>query len=215
MKRVDSDALGTINKALGLTGAGSALTELHDGVLDQVFEVSASVRRGRTQAATDGVYTAIMQTVHGAADSQVTDQRPYDLIAGGIAPYPNPMPPQFDIWLLGAELNRVSGTGTVEATLAMRYGTPKMGWAIDEAQAAVTPSNPEFVIAFWDALAVEGTTFGILHGSNGPYARFGYRLPRDVGSDLVFRSTASAIATYNCNIVLGVFPVGLGQDALV
>ncbi len=34
MKKIDSDALGVLNKALGLSGVGSRVTELADGVGD-------------------------------------------------------------------------------------------------------------------------------------------------------------------------------------
>lgn len=214
-QEIKGDALSSVKTALGLGAGGEQSTELQDGVVDQVIDLIPMVRRGRTQAATDGLYTAQMVNVHGAADSKVASQIPYELIAGGIEPYPSIMPPQFDVWLMGAMVTRISGTGTVEAILAMRFGTNKMGWAINQDGDAVTPTNPEFVLGLWDALINEGTTFALLAGTNGTYLKIGQRLPRGAGSDLKFRTTASAIATYNCNLILGVFPMSLGQDGIV
>lgn len=210
--KITGDALSSVSTALGLGAGGEQVTELQDGIVDQIIDLNPMIRRGRTQAATDGLYSAQMVNVHGAADSQVSSQSPYALLDPGFEPYPDIMPPQFDIWLMGAMLTRISGTGTVEAILAMRLGTIKMGWAINQAGDAVAATNPEFVLALWDALINEGSTFGVLTGTNGTYIKIGQRLPRGVGSDLRFRSTSSAIATFNCNIILGVFPMSLGQD---
>ena len=72
MKRIDSDALGILTKALGLTGAGSQLTELADGVVDQALDVVPIVRRGRVIGASEGLFTAIMRNVHTDAETLTT-----------------------------------------------------------------------------------------------------------------------------------------------
>ena len=59
MKKIDSQALDVLQKALGLSGPGSPITELTDGVVDQVLEVGGVIRRSRTQAGTEGIHAAV------------------------------------------------------------------------------------------------------------------------------------------------------------
>ena len=214
-QQIKGDALSAVASSLGLTGPGEQVTEFQDGILDQHIDVAPLIRRGRTQAATDGLYIGVMENVHGAADSQVSVIAPYLVPVGAIGPYPAIMPESFDVWILGASTQRTTGSGTMTASLAMRFGAPKMGFGIDEAGLSVAPVNVQIILAFWDALITENTTFGLLNGARGPYKKIGIRMPRDAASDLVFRTTSSAIATFHLNLVLGVFPVGLGQDAIV
>lgn len=211
MKRVDSDALGIVTKALGLTGRGAAITEFLDAQLDQTLDVLPLVRRGRTQAGTEGIFTGVLQNVHGAANSLTTSVNPYNIATGRIAPYPDPVPAQFDIWLLAAVVRQNSGTGTLSAVLDFQSNV--QGWGVDDSGVAVVATLTQ-PLAFWDAVAVEGITFGLRNGARGPYARLGIRLPRFGDPVLTFRSTSSAVATFSCQVVLGVFPVSLGQDGL-
>ncbi len=213
MKTIDSDALAIVNRALGLTGAGAPVTEFPDGTLDQVLDVSALVRRGRTQAATQGIYGAVLRSVHGAADSNAVTVDPYEVgTTAVIAPYPNPMPPAFEVWLLGGSVRRVSGTGTLTAVLTMTFPAVNQGWGIDNNGVAVLV-EAEHPLVFWDASASEGITFGLRNGTRGPFQRIGTRVPR--GSNLRLRSTSTALSTWDCSLILGVFPVGLGQDVVV
>jgi len=214
LKKIDSDALGILTKALGLTGAGSPITELTDGVVDQSLDVVPIIRRGRTQEPSSGIYTAIMQNIHAVADTETTQVNPYAVGTGVIPPYPDPLPPQFDLWLLSATVRRQSGAATVQASLHIQYGSRQQGWGVTDAGVAVVESAP-VPIAYWDALVSTQTTFALLNGANGPYAHRGIRIPRAPNLTLEFTTVASAAATFNCELVLGVFPVSLGQDGIV
>jgi len=214
LKTVASDALGIVNRALGITGSGAPRTEFPDGILDQVLDVGPLVRRGRTQAATQGIYNAVLRTVHTDAETLSTAVAPYFPGANSRPPYPDPVPVQFDIWLLGASVRQISGGGTISALLAVQYGAAALGWGEDDSGVAVT-LNSDISLAHWDALATVSTEFAILNGARGPWARFGLRLPRHPDTSLVFRCTSSVTATFDCNLLLGVFPVALGQDIAV
>lgn len=214
-KKIDSDALGVLNKSLGLTGAGSPTTELADGVVDQVLSVGEVVRRGRTQAGSEGIYTAIMQNVHTDAETITTIVNPFDVAVGVIPPYPDPLPVQFDLWLLTACVRKPSGTGTMTAALSLQYASMQQGWGVDDSGVAVVESAPH-TLAYWDLLISLGTTFGIdSRGVHGALAHIGVRIPRNVNAALRFISVSSATATFNMQLVFGVFPVALGQDGLV
>jgi len=212
VKKIDSDALGILTKALGLSGAGSPITELADGVVDQALDVAPIVRRSRTQAATGGIYIGGLENVHGAGTTLTTSTFPYNVTVGSFAPYPVPMPLQFDIWLLSATMARASGTGTVTAQLQTIYGAAQQGFGVDDGGAATGALTLLQTHAYWDTLVTGGT--GLLR-SEGPEAIIGLRLPRpSPTTELRFTSTSSAAATYVCLVTLGVFPVALGQDGL-
>jgi len=214
MKKVDSQALAVVNKALGLTGAGAPVTELTDGVVDQTLDVGPLVRRGRTLAGTEGCATIVLRAVHGGATTLTTEITPYALgTTGLIAPFPNPIPTQFDLWLLSATLIQISGTGTLSAALFIGYDSIQ-GFGIDNAGNAVV-SEERTPVALWDALITKSADqFGILTGTRGPLAMLGIRIPRNLATTLVFISTSSAAATFEVQCVVGLFPIALGQDGI-
>jgi len=214
-KRIDSQALEVANKALGLTGAGAAETELTDGIVDQVLSVKDIVRRSRTQSQTTGLYTAVMRTVHTDAETVQVDILPYVVPATNlIAPYLSPVPRSFDIWLLTAGVRLNAGGGGVTATLSVDYANASQGFGINDGGGAALSTLPHR-LALWDAVITDVTTFAVLAGSEQPSAQIGLRLQQGVFTQLVFRATSTLTSQWDCQLLLGVFPVGLGQDALV
>ena len=215
VKKIDSQALGILNKSLGLTGAGSPLTELTDGVVDQVVSVNEIVRRGRTQAATGGLYTGVLRCDHTDAETISASIRPYNIPTGAIAPWPVPVPPEFDIWLLGATCLRPSGGGGLTARLTLDW--PIQGFGIDDSGAAVVVADP-FTLAHWNAaLAISGV-FGMLAaggGSGQSYKPLKMRLPRSPLTQLTFASISTVTNITDCQLMLGIFPVALGQDGIL
>jgi len=211
VQRVDSDALGIITRALGITGRGSAITEFLDGQLEQVFDVAPAIRRGRTLAGSEGIFTGLLQNVHTGATSLISQMRPFNATVGAIAPYPVPVPLQFDIWLLGAGLRLISGSGTLSAILDLEYEL--QGWGIDDSGVAVVATRA-IVLANWDTVVTEGIAFG-LQVNGGPYMNIGLRLPRSSDTRFTFRTTSSATSTWECQVILGLFPTSLGQDGAI
>jgi len=212
MKKINSAALESMNKALGLSGTGSPVTELTDAIVDQVIEVGPIVRRSLTQAQTGGIYSAQIRNIHTAAESLTGSVTPYLGGTSAKAPYPSPMPAAFDVWLLGAAVTQVSGTGTLSAALSVQYPTSVMGLTNKGGALTTTVMNT----AHWDTVVVENTTFGVSTGELGvPFRKIGLRLPRATGTLIIFGSTSSAAATFDCFMTLGVFPTALGQDVLV
>jgi len=210
MKKIDSQALDVLNLALDLRGAGSPATELTDGVVDQVLEVGPIIRRSRTQGQTTGLYTANMRNTHAGADSATSTLNPYNAGNTALAPYPTPMPRGFDVWLLGAALHQRSGSGTLSGALRLNCPATVMGMSTTAAA-----QLSESVVAFWDALVAENTTFGIASAIDQPEYRIGVRLPRSPDTQLIFATTSSAVAVFECFLTVGVFPVALGQDVVV
>ena len=214
VKQIDSDALGEVTLALGLSGAGSPITELTDGVVDQTLSVGEIIRRSRTQAGTVGIYTPTMRTVHTDAEVLSVTVNPYNVGATAVvAPYPNPMPRQFEVWLLGASMRIASGSGGINATLSLTNGTRQQGWGVDDSGAQILVSQA-IRLAFWNAIGTAGTAFGILAVNRGPHQKIGLRIPRPF-SNLVFTASSALTTTLDCQLILGVFPIALGQDVLV
>jgi len=214
VKKIDSDALGDVKASLGLTGAGAPVTELTDGVVDQALVINELARRGRTLAATGGIFAPTLRNVHGAAETLSNTVNPYNIgTAGVVPPYPAVVPPLFDFWLLGASIRRASGTGTLIATLSITIATPQAGWGLDDSGVQVLVSQ-KIRLALWNNLNTDDTVFAGLSVGNEPHAYFRYRLPR-IGSRIVFVSTSSALASFDLQLMVGLFPVSLGQDALI
>lgn len=212
MKKIDSDALGILTKSLGLTGAGSQVTELMDGVVDQVLDIGPCVRRGRTQAGTGGIYTARTRNTHTDAEAKTSTISPFNPVTTRIAPYPLVMPDRFDIYLIDAQVSHISGsTATISAALHLNYPAIMMGISgVGPATAAIATHT----LAHWDALVTENVTFAVLAGDNGTRVIPMLRLPRSLTTALVFATTSVLTAAFQLEITLGVFPIALGQDVV-
>jgi len=212
MKKIDSQALGILTKSLGLTGAGSPITELMDGVVDQVLDIGPCVRRGRTQAGTEGIYSVALRCAHVGADSEFAIMDPYNaLLAGVRAPYPSPMPAGFDIWLLAVGGTQGGGSSTVNVVLRVQFPGSQQGFGIVDSTAVVV--DADMVVARFDAaVATTGSYFIAESGDAIIYPKM--RLPRSLTIQLRMDSVSSGATTHTLNILLGVFPTALGQDVI-
>jgi len=213
VKRIDSDALGFFTKALGLGGSGSPQTELNDGIVDQSLDVVPLIRRGRTLAQSDGLFTAIISNIHTDAETITTSINPFAPGALAIPPFPGVIPPLFDLWLLSTTLRRQSGGGTLIATLSWQPGARNQAWGVNDSGTQVVQQDRQ-AIAYWDSVNGANLIFGfqanvqILH-------KIGMRLARGTAAfpgALTFSSVSSLTSTYNASINFGLFPVTLGQD---
>jgi len=212
-KIIDSDALITLNLALGLTGEGAPFTAMSDGDLGLTFDTTEIVRRGRTQAQSQGIYLIRLQNVHSAADDETTSSLPFAQTVGVQAPYPSPITARFDLWLLSATMRRVSGTGDAEGILDIGLPNSMLGYGQDDSGGAIT-GIMFYPVAYWSQIITAGgMSFGTLLNGDSMW-KGAIRLPRNPATGLNFRSTSTALATYACMIMVGVFPTSLGQDGI-
>jgi len=207
----DGDALSSVGRSLGLGGQSPQTIELEDGSVVQTLDVAGLVRRGRTLAGTSGVFNLVLENVHAASGELFTTINPYNQATNTTAPWPNPVPRGFEIWLIGATASRRSGTGTVDAIL--QIGDLQIGIGEDDSGAAVGAMST--VVALWNStFPVLLTTSALFFSGVQPiFAPLHMRLPRSGDPSLTFVSNASALATYRCQVMVGLFPTGLGQDA--
>jgi len=214
VKRIDSQALELANRAMGLTGAGSPVTELTDGIVDQTLSVGDIVRRSRVLGLT-GIFNGILRNDHLGTDTITTSVTPYAIgTVAPVAPWPNPIPPGFDLWLLYAGIRLESGSViSAVATLNLRFAG-NQGFGIDSAGVQVLAAQ-DFRLAYWDTFVTVGTTFGI-QANIGPLAKIGIRLPRSPFTQInAISSNGAAAAGLEFQLTLGMFPTALGQDGFV
>jgi len=214
MKKIDSDALWMANRALGLTGAGLQATELLDGQVNQTLDIGRVARRSRALVGTEGVFYGILQNVHTDIETLTTTYSVYTATGANVAPFPSPIPAQFDLWLLTAGIRRISGVGGLtNGVFFINLLTGSQAFGIDDSGVAIV-STIRHVLASWDTITViTPVSYGIQENGDA-LSRIGLRLPRgDV--QLGFSSTSAATATFNLELVFGLFPVTLGQDALI
>lgn len=218
MKRMNSEALVSANRALGLTGAGSLQTELHDGEVYQTVDANVFARRGLTPAGSEGIFAGVLRNIHAGAGTLTSILHPYDADAAtagvAIPPYRAPMPPGFDLWLLTIAAVEASGTGTPTGQLRLDYGLPRLGFGIEDDDSAVLVT-PDFPIIAYDSLATFGGKVIFIQESGSPHWSFGpMRIPRSAAARFLWGTTATDVATYDLLLTMGVFPTSLGQDAV-
>lgn len=211
-KSIDSDALGLINRILGLGGGGESDTDLEDQTLVQVLDVAAAVRRSLAGGVREGWFTGVMDNIHAAAGAVVTTVNPYttsDVPTGGS--WPQPVPKGLDIWVLGAALVVTGAGGGLDGGMLNLDPLPaQQGWGRDSAGAAVVGSG-EFPIVRWTGIdsSVAPVPVGIT-GDGSVFVKTLVRIAR--GTQLLFRTDATAADTFRCTVLLGLFPEALGQD---
>jgi len=213
VKRVSSDALSSVNDALGLTGRGSANTEMTDGTLDQVLDVGPLIRRGRTPAATGGLFHCAFENVHAGAGDIANFIDPYEPGALGVEPYGPSVPRWFDLWVIGVNANRRSGTGTIAGSFVFDFGNA--GWGRDDSGVFVDPLNQgSQSLMIWNQVFSAGGLDILTNNASVAINPGGVRIPRSPGVFLGFLTTASALSTYTAQCTIGLFPNGLGQDGI-
>lgn len=218
-KVINSAYLEPLNKALGLAGAGDSQTELLDGTVDQVLDVGQIARRGGTLAGTTGVFRVILRVINAGTGTVITSYQPYEPGETGlVAPYPNPVPDLFDLWLIGASIERVSGTGTLNAA-RLQLTNIQIGFGIDSVGVSAAASTSVITLASWDSIsaAIE-PRYGLSQLAN-PFQKIGLRIPKKGAIASPFLSFAvnvtAAAATFDGVLLIGILPAALGQDLAV
>lgn len=216
MKRVNSDALQEVDRALGITGQAGALeTEFQDGIVDQVLDVGPLIRRGRTLGISEGIFEGTLRNVHPGAGSLTSVTNIYLVpVAPAFPPWPTPVPRGFDVWLLNAVVRQVSGAGTFQGALFANYDAGVQAFGVSNTGATVV-SSAHHVLVNWDGLVTDTFVYGVLNGAVPKVTPF--RLVRGTvpGTSLTFSSTASDVITFDCQVLIGLFPTGLGQDVIL
>ena len=227
-RTMNSEALVLLDRILGLSGpGGEQYTTLDDGNVQQVIEISDIARRSLTPAGTAGIFNVVIQNndTSGTLINQTMDL--YDLrntmtLTASTHAYPVPVPRGFDVWLIQAS----AWTGwdlTKIDLLQLNLASPSSHNAITANQTlngAPIQSGPALgrqPLVRWDG----GEAIGTITGATDVYPlytleglvskRLNLRIRR--GTELMVASVCSASQVeMNVEIIVGVFPEGLGQD---
>lgn len=211
MRPVDTDALGQIAKVLGIGNPATATSpvDFDDAVLQQVVDVLPTVRRARTIPGTGGLFHGQVSQVHAGAGSLLSQVDPYELSATSLTAeggYPDPVPDDFDVWLLGAVGSAAVGVINTNLFSNCLINLPNTGSAFGSSGGTI----PYFM---GDTEAPISAAVAFIANSASPDMRQpAFRLTR--GTVLDLNSHAGAAGTVFWTIFLGLFPAGLGQDLL-
>jgi hypothetical protein len=214
MRLLKSQALGILNKAIGLSG-GSGVggeTQLDDDNVSQVLATNDIIRRSLTLAGSDGIFLAITQNTHGAGSSTQTSQievnRPQGLAH---APYPAIIPDGLEVWVLGVCGFLVSGTSSnfTDCTCHIQMPSVSQGMSSNQSGAQLGAVSTNLPIAFFDNIQAGSFDAAQLE-DGGLYYPIKIRVRR--GSVIQFRSNATNAVVVQMNWLCGLFPIGLGQD---
>jgi len=215
MRDIDSDALSQVQRQLGISGVGTGVAMLEDDELRQVLDVGPAVRRGRADVANGGWFWGVLVNEHAGASSLSSFINPYEPMALSLTSFPPLVDvSRFDIWIAGATLRLLSGATSI-ADAALIIGAPlrSLAFGKTDSGAGITPSGGGFVIQSWGTKVVASDTFTyMLPEVRVPFETTNIRMPR--GSNLVFDTQSIGVSTYELSIIMGLFPIGLGNDIL-
>jgi hypothetical protein len=211
---IDSQALYNYKRVLGTAGQGAGGTELDDANVTQVLDMWPIVRRSRTMANSTGIFNGAIRNIHAAANSQATTVNLYEPGALAHRGWPSEVPQGFDVWVLGAQLQRDSGAGNITGGLLRLTAGNTFGLGIG-APAGFEPSDSPILCAFSSNLTTGPSVIALYTelGTGKAVCKIGARIRR--GFTLSLDTTSGASVTVRCIMTLGLFPEGLGQDALL
>lgn len=217
-REVDSGALTFINRALGIAGVGSPRTELIDGDINQTVEIANVARRA---APGTGQFWGLHQTAHGAgATSLSATISPYgpDLPNGNtcaVAPYPNPVPSKFDLFLIGASVHLSAVANYIAGSIQLNVPATNKGFGIQNNEGVFAAVNPASTVFVADFPATAGGLQGVMAvtGTGQVWLPLRFRVRR--GTTITFSTDAGGAITITLNTLWSLQPICFGQNVAV
>jgi len=219
MREFDSAGLRTLRHILQTSSGPPQNVDLQDELIQQSLNVVAPIRRDLSPGGLGGLFTAKMFNGHGGSDTVTVDVNPYTLaeVTGvGFIGNGYPLPVEqltFDVWLLAASAQTITGSGDFGGGFAgLISGSAAMGWRRGSAS-SVAIINP---FALYDQEVTYGNRVQLSDGAAGGHTL----LPRPFriggSADVRIRfetvKAGAGAASYELDLLLGVWPASLGQD---
>lgn len=201
-----------------MPGALAADADLDDAVVQQTLDMVPFVRRGGAIQAFDGIFTGTIENDHvgPGATSVTTDIDPYNAGGSAFAPFPAEVSREFDVWILGGSAVVSAGAQSItDGFMALISPVAANGFATGGSQISFLQLLQTFdnVFVFGTgqaflakAASLEPSDSGTILATSIP----ALRVPR--GYQIRFSTTAPGVSTYIAQMLIGLFPVGLGQD---
>lgn len=224
MREVDSGALSLVEPTLGIGRPASltAPTDFDTNVLQQVFDVSKSIRRGVSPALAEGIWSMAWLHEHGAAPETLESRLlAYDSPGGECASgtsafgsgWPRPVPRGMDVWLLWANAYVIgSGSANFDTALLDIVLAPNS----NAYNCNLALGNRSFQLVAWKGTPVDmvfGSPLLPEVGTGVTTFPLGVRLPR--GGRIRWRTRNKTDAVdLQLNLMVGLMGAGLGQDAV-
>jgi len=220
MALIKNAVLKPLQQLLGIA-PGTQPTDVDLGNVSLTLPITDSIVRRSSQLVIPhgGWFQGILENVHSAADDEISAMPVYSPPAADVvAPFPSPVGPEWDVWLIGVSGRRSSGSGGLTgatASITPSSASPfQQAWGRDDSAAPVV-GTARMVLAQFDAIS---TITAALTAADDPmiteqgltYQPINMRLPR--GCTLAFHSTSAAAAEFQMMFILGLFSAGLGQD---
>jgi hypothetical protein len=207
---LDSGALQDLNSILGATG-GDAATVIDSGLLQLALNANAIVRRGRTPSGSAGIFTARLANAHSGAGSLTNDTNPYSPTAPGAGFPATDVAKRYDVWILASRLSRTAGASAlVSATLQIRYPATRVAFG---SSSATLIDIRHWLVSAYPMVTLSGDDlFRSLEGAGAIALHHPIRIGE--GGLIRYISDAAGAATFSLDLLLGVFPKGLGQDII-
>lgn len=215
MTIVKRPILGILQNLIGIAPKSVALV-LDEGNISLTLPIVPHItRRSQTIGNVGGIFSGILENVHSGADDETSTIQPYKAAAFAIAPYPELLGVDTDLWLLGVSLIASSGTPALAgAVFSLNLQSETQGWGRDDQSAPVTSGSPMCITA-WDGTFTACSAYtggdpctivgtGLIHDTPN------IRLPR--GVTLRLATTSGAAGEFRLLFLMGLFPAGLGQD---
>lgn len=215
MTKLIGQSLVNVPKLLGIAGSGEGPTEFDDNHLQQVLDVGPTASRAQSPINQAGWFTFLLLNEHAGAGVITNALFPSAQVGANPAAmqngYPGRQPGGFDLWLGQVSMLRTGGAGDLNlGQVYIVQGYRLIGLGVTDAGVAHV-GDTHTGIARWDDLeATAGMPyFGITEG--GEYSvKPMMRVPP--GSLIYFSTDAAAAADFECCMVMGMFPSGMGQD---
>ena len=214
MREFDSPGLRDLHRVIEVSTGPPQIVDLQDEIIQQVIEVSPFIRRRLTPADSVGLFTARVLNSNTGSDTITNDLNPYttvpaSFVGGG---YPA-LVENLDVWLLQATMENRSGPTDFGGGF-LGIITDATGMGLSNTGAAIAAIN---ILRYLDSEVVFGNRTALADSSSGLSSWTGaIRISRRADTRIRFETvkTGVGVATYNLDLLFGLFPAGLGQDAV-
>jgi len=213
MATIKGEQLQLVQRLYRLATAQLAgVTELDADNISQTLPVVPEIlRRSLTLGLSQGVGVARFKNEHAAAGQLATTINPYTTASVGNG-YPSPVDQtRKDIWLIGATVDRTAGAGTLDGALLEAQFSSAQGFFGELDDGTPFVGGADMPLGRWDVIDTTTDRGNALTEQGEPYVPINMRIAS--GTVISFISdVAGAAADIQCNLIIGLFPQGMGQD---
>ena len=189
-------------------------TDLDVDNVTQVLSINEIVRRSEAGGAVaTGLFIGVLECDNGAGATNIEATiDPYNPGAAAGPGYPVSIDERFDVWILEVTGRRSAGTPAnfTESLFGIDDPATHLAFGIDDAGSVITPLPVRSLVRFTDIEELTNTN-NVLVDEVGQ-CRFNVTQRIRRGSILSYGCIASNAVTTRVQILMGLFPAGLGQD---